>query len=272
MLRAATFTLLAGLCASGVAGAQGLPDVDGPREPPPADFAETQYVDSQGCVFMRAGIGGETVWVARLTPERAMLCGYPPSIAVADPQPPAEAIASGTALVVSEPAQVAEAPARVSRPARLRHQSSPRTSMAPVTCPQDAPYRGTLTFPDGRMKGICSSNPERGVLVDTVPVTALVPGRMAGPMVVHGGVLEMLALPEATAAVYVQVGTYGWPANAAGARKRVAGLGLPVAGARVEQGGRPLQIVLAGPFGETGQAREALQAARDAGFHDAFIR
>ncbi|MBN2631536.1 MAG: SPOR domain-containing protein, partial [Rhodobacteraceae bacterium] len=68
---------------------------------------------------------------------------------------------------------------------------------------------------------------------------------------------------------YVQVGTFGQPANAEGASSRLSRLGLPVARSNITKGGQPLQIVLAGPFASAG---EALSAARRAGFGDAFIR
>ncbi|MGL5011306.1 MAG: SPOR domain-containing protein, partial [Paracoccaceae bacterium] len=72
--------------------------------------------------------------------------------------------------------------------------------------------------------------------------------------------------------LYVQVGTFGVPENAAGARSTLQSLGLPAARASITQGGRALTIVLAGPFGSSGEAQAALNAARGAGFGDAFIR
>ena len=76
----------------------------------------------------------------------------------------------------------------------------------------------------------------------------------------------------ATGALYVQVGTFGVPENAAGAGARLRTLGLPTARANISQGGRALTIIMAGPFGSTGEAQAALNAARGAGFGDAFIR
>jgi len=71
---------------------------------------------------------------------------------------------------------------------------------------------------------------------------------------------------------YVQVGTFGQPANAEGASQRLARLGLPVARSKISKNGKPLQIVMAGPFGSSAEAQAALSAARRAGFGDAFIR
>jgi hypothetical protein len=71
---------------------------------------------------------------------------------------------------------------------------------------------------------------------------------------------------------YVQVGSFGVTTNAEGAAARLAALGLPVARSNGRIGGKPVQVVLAGPFGSAGEARAALDAARRAGFGDAFIR
>lgn len=51
----------------------------GPAELPPPDFAGQQYVDSNGCLFMRAGRPGEVIWLPRVTREGVPLCDNPPS-------------------------------------------------------------------------------------------------------------------------------------------------------------------------------------------------
>lgn len=50
-----------------------------PAEFPPADYRGQQYVDSKGCLFMRAGEGAQTVWIPRVTRYGIPLCGNPPS-------------------------------------------------------------------------------------------------------------------------------------------------------------------------------------------------
>lgn len=76
VLSIAALALLAGL---GAALAQTSDKVRAPRELPPASFTGEQYVDSRGCVFMRAGADGQTIWVPRIARDRTPLCGYPPT-------------------------------------------------------------------------------------------------------------------------------------------------------------------------------------------------
>lgn len=50
-----------------------------PAELPPATYKGQQYVDTEGCVFLRAGTEAETIWIPRVTAGGKQLCGYPPS-------------------------------------------------------------------------------------------------------------------------------------------------------------------------------------------------
>ncbi len=63
-----------------------------PAETPPGDFPGAQYIDSKGCVFVRAGRD----WTAKLDDDGAPLCGFPPSRSAwaggyAPPPPPSMA-------------------------------------------------------------------------------------------------------------------------------------------------------------------------------------
>jgi|GEM_PF-1316811 len=54
-------------------------DLAVPAELPPPDFRGQQFVDSRGCLFMRAGPPGQTVWIPRVTRDGIPLCGNAPS-------------------------------------------------------------------------------------------------------------------------------------------------------------------------------------------------
>jgi hypothetical protein len=364
----------------GVSGgfAQSIADIGGPREQPPSGFKGQQYVDSRGCVFLRAGYGGTVNWVPRVNRERKVLCGYPPTfgaqqVAVVAPEPtpvpvtreaPLETVASTLApeaprAVVRQPAvrqPTATEVAQVAQPVIVATQPGGRKigcfSNSPVPVRVALTNGGTAvicTRGDGTLEGarapiypagsgLQASLDQPGSVVNTVvrqaapvrQVTVVAEAAPApAPVVVPKGyklawdddrlnpnrargtargqaqqdqvwtrdvpavlVAEVVtkpaptggrvtvstksepaaAVPQAGATLYVQVGTFGVPDNAAGAKARLAALGLPTAKGKINQGGKALQIVYAGPFSSSTDAQSALNAARGAGFGDAFIR
>ncbi|MFK7867716.1 MAG: hypothetical protein AB8B58_00600 [Roseobacter sp.] len=52
----------------------------GPKVLPPATFKGTQYVDSDGCVYIRAGVDNIVRWVPRVTRDRRQVCGFVPTL------------------------------------------------------------------------------------------------------------------------------------------------------------------------------------------------
>ena len=56
---------------------------DAPADLPDADYQGQSYVDSKGCIFLKAGYGGEATWVPRVGQDRKPICGQTPTIAVA---------------------------------------------------------------------------------------------------------------------------------------------------------------------------------------------
>lgn len=71
---------------------------------------------------------------------------------------------------------------------------------------------------------------------------------------------------------YVQLGTYGDPANVSRAIATLHRLGLPAAKVRTRQGGRQLEVVISGPFNDPNALGQALHRARQAGYGDAITR
>ena len=71
--------ILAAVLGSTAADAQSVGRIGGPANPPPAGFTGQQFVDNRGCVFLKAGYGGQTTWVPRVGRDRKVMCGYPPT-------------------------------------------------------------------------------------------------------------------------------------------------------------------------------------------------
>ncbi len=369
---------------AGAALAQSAADVGGPRERPPASFAGQQFVDSRGCVFLRAGLGGAVNWVPRVDANRRAMCGYPPTFGggtrpapdeVAEAPAPAPKPAPAPVRMAGEPAPETYMPApvrgvTVAQPVvpvaaqvvalpRPVMQVEPAGSGRKIACTTAAPVPQRLKLTNGGTVVVCTRgdgsleglrapvypagsrvgasldapgavvplgqpsgigdgtsaqvlrhdlevpagyklaweddrlNPLRGVgtadgqaaqdqvwtrkvpakaVVDVRRVVLSTQGAEVAPVRVSTKSAPAPAPAVAGGRSYVQVGSFGVPSNAEGAVSRLAALGLPVARSNGRIGGKSVQVVLAGPFGSAGEARAALDAARRAGFGDAFIR
>lgn len=400
---------LGAVCGAGFGAAFAL-EISGPVDIPPPGYTGRQFVDSAGCVFVRAGVGTSVSWVARVDRSGAHLCGYAPTIgataqAAAETAPPAAA--AGQPLATIALTTTPPPPGLTARPvitpvaaapaiAALPFAPPPAAEAAPATpgryvspyvadsgavaaslptivsvetvanaqsaCPNLSPVAQRYMLSDGRHVVRCGPqtadpvgyingagvpglqvaggapvvavsaaqvahvvptppgyrsawnddrlNPYRGVATargsaqmaqlwtETVParlVVAAAPARLVvavaetredagAPTGFADVVISSKSAPAqrvlpgaasvqmAAGARFVQVGTYGVPANADASRARLRALGLPVASSQVVQGGRALQIMYAGPFDSAEALRGALGLARGAGFSDAFAR
>lgn len=81
--------------------AQGLKTAAAPAELPPSSYTGKQYVDSKGCVWIRAGSGVSVTWIPRVTRERVQICKAQPT-----------AVARTAATPVATPAPVKLVPAK----------------------------------------------------------------------------------------------------------------------------------------------------------------
>ena len=154
------------IVASAIGAADAQAQTNPPAEYPPASYTGKQYVDSKGCIYIRAGIDGNVNWVPRVSRSRKQLCGYQPTavagatstpsqsaapelITIPTAQQPTEPTpvpATPTASVASATAPAAPTPTKPQRPAT----TSVRTSSAPVpvrvtpTPPKPAPQSVTV--------------------------------------------------------------------------------------------------------------------------------
>lgn len=120
----------------------------GPAERPPPGFAGPQYVDSRGCVFLRAGLAGRPAWVPRLTRDRRPLCGHPPTLAAMTAPPAADPPAPRAAGVPAAAARASALPAGTV-PARPAGGGGFR-------CPAAAPELRRLVLAGGGVALVCT--------------------------------------------------------------------------------------------------------------------
>jgi len=79
LTRVIAIGLIAGSLGVSAVTAQSISSNELPAEFPPNDFKGKQFVDSRGCVYIRAGVDGATTWVPRVTRERKVICGFKPT-------------------------------------------------------------------------------------------------------------------------------------------------------------------------------------------------
>ena len=166
-----------------MASAQSLRNSDQPAEFPPTSFTGKQYVDSKGCVFVRAGFDGATTWVPRVSRKRKVLCGFKPSLADAGAAEPAP-------RVVEVPAP---APAPVATPA------VPRRTVAVKPAPTPRVVAVKPAAPTPRVVKVVPAPAPRVVAAAPAPTTARVVARPKPGRSVTAKPAPVLVAPVVTA-------------------------------------------------------------------------
>ena len=126
---------------AGIAQAQSFRDQ--PAEFPSASYKGKQYVDSKGCVYIRAGIDGNVTWVPRVSRKRQGVCGFKPTnVQTAASAPAGAADAPVQITVNSAPVAATVAarplPQRKAKPVVVR-QKAPKVVRQPVPRSVDVP-------------------------------------------------------------------------------------------------------------------------------------
>lgn len=123
------------LLGAGDLSAQTLRTASEPAEFPPSSYQGRQYVDSAGCVYVRAGVAGNVTWVPRVTRGRDQLCGFQPSLA---PSVQAAAPAPAQPVVQAAPRPQPTAPAQAA-PVPRATAAAPASAPTPRVIRQPAP-------------------------------------------------------------------------------------------------------------------------------------
>lgn len=177
MLRSITTTavILTVALTSDIASAQTLRNADEPAEFPPSSFSGRQYVDSRGCVYVRAGFDGAVTWVPRVSRQRQVLCGFQPTFA-SNARPDAPVVPDST-QVASTRVPPQQTPAQTTATPPPRQSGSARGAPPPTTTP--TPTR-VVSAPPVRTKPPAKPRPVAPPVVTKPPVkTAPPPARVA---------------------------------------------------------------------------------------------
>ena len=120
-----------------------LSQTAGPAELPPSDYQGQSYIDSQGCIFLKATFDGDTNWVPRVGQDRKPICGQTPTQAVVN-------VTSAAAEAKAVPPRQTRATNRVARAVEPRR-------LVKIGCPVSVPVARRYATTDGGSVVLCTA-------------------------------------------------------------------------------------------------------------------
>ena len=156
VIAVAVIVALAGVAMS---QAQSLRNAGEPAEFPPSSYKGTQYIDSRGCIYVRAGISGDVSWIPRVSRSRKQICGQIPSIAgaVASTAPRAKSAKVPVQITLDTPQKAAPAARTVAKAA-----AKPRVRKPLAAAPK--PRRVSLARPAPVLKPVVIATAAKPVI------------------------------------------------------------------------------------------------------------
>jgi cell division protein FtsN len=243
-----------------------------PAEFPPITYKGAQYVDSKGCVFIRAGSFADVAWVPRLTRQRKQVCNRRPTrisakdLEVAEPSEVMKITLDGLKPVTADPAQAKPTETTQSNsfywtqtePYRLIDRLTQRDVTAIVALIYPYTDFATQKAELGMVSIVRKEGQTYKHLVRNSPVVQ--------PLV-------QKASPTSRATDrFVQVAAYVSSKNAQRTAALLSSEGLSVKFSTIRQGRQDVQLVLTGPFRTKEAASQTLRHVVQMGFADAYIR
>ncbi|RBI87606.1 hypothetical protein DRV85_01380 [Rhodosalinus halophilus] len=159
--------------------AQTLDTAGPPAEFPPESYEGRQYVDSRGCVYIRAGVDGDVTWVPRVNRDREQLCGFQPTFAEA-PEPTSQEPAAPQEPEVAESTPAEAEPERPepqqeATPAPTETAAAPQRTEPRAEPPAQRPARTRIQVPRR------APQPAPRATADPIETVASLPAGQAQP-------------------------------------------------------------------------------------------